>query len=397
MNGVHFNFCLPTKIKFGWDLIEETGSEISRFGRKVIIVTGKSAMKRSGLLDKVIKSLSVSTNDFKIYSSVEPEPTVEQIDNAYTFLREYKPDVIIALGGGSTIDFAKALSILFTNQGSIWDYVKIKEKIVKKIVNPSIPLIAIPTTAGTGSEVTPFCVITNKKKLIKKGIRSQFIYPKIALLDPSTLNYLSKKLIAYTGMDAFAQALESLTSKKANVFTNIFSIRALKLISKSLVKLYRNSENVEVKSDMMLGSLLAGISIGQIDVGLAHAMAQSLGSYYKIPHGLAVAILTPSTMSFNVKYQPERFQILTDIFRHYLHINNNKPKACINIVEKMLIEMGIYSDASKINILKKNIPFVAKNALDIGSIKNNIKEVSKNEIEKIYYQALNKISNLKNK
>lgn len=387
MRKYQFKFFFPTRIEFGLDNIERVGKEAVLFGKQAIIVTGKKAMKRTGILQKVIERLSENNVSYVLYDKVEQDPTVKQIDEAYSLLKGYDVDVIIALGGGSTIDVAKALSILFTNYGSIWDYVNLEERSAKDITIPTIPVIAIPTTAGTGSEATPFCVVTHEKTLMKKGIQSRHLYPKVALLDPTTLIFMSKPLIAYTGMDAFAQALESFISKKANVLTDMISFEALELTSRSLIRSYQNTEDIASKADMMLGACLAGISIGQIDVGLAHAMAQALGAHYKIPHGLAVAALTPTTMFFNIAYELTKFQKLTNMMKKYFDICDDRSEGCVQAVEKILKELNLSSEIDEIEISRLDVIKMAKTAMSIGSIRTNIKEVTRKDIEDIYIKT----------
>jgi len=225
------------------------------------------------------------------------------VDKAGEIVRKLKPDMIIGLGGGSALDAAKAVALLATNPGSIEDY-----EGKGKYKSPPLPVLAIPTTCGTASEVTWVSVVTHTERMFKMSIKGPLMFPAVALVDPDLLLTLPPPLIASTGMDALTHAIEAYTVKPATFMTDIFARESLKLIFQSLESAYRDIKNdKEARKKIMLGSMIAGMAFGNSDVGAVHCIAEAVGSLYDTPHGVANSVFLPYVMEFNLPAAKSRY------------------------------------------------------------------------------------------
>lgn len=293
-------FRVPTKIIFGSgcsarlrDAVEE---EIA-FSR-LLLVTDKG-IADAGILEKINSQLG----DVVLFDEVEPNPKSSTVNKAGDLARKLKPDLVMGLGGGSAMDAAKAVALLATNKGVIEDY----EGRAKYTV-PPLPVLAVPTTCGTGSEVTWVTVVTDTERRFKMSIKGPALFPKIALVDPDLLMTLPPPLVASTGMDALTHAVEAYTAKPATFLTDLFASEALKLIFSSLEEAFDDIlNNHTARENQMKGSLMAGIAFGNSDVGAVHCLAEAVGSLYDTPHGVANALFLPYVMEFNLQAAVSRY------------------------------------------------------------------------------------------
>ncbi|MBP1768314.1 MAG: alcohol dehydrogenase, class [Candidatus Aminicenantes bacterium] len=283
---------MPTEIVFGAGTIGELGRITSQRLRssRPLLVTDKGVVA-AGLAARVLQHLT----PLAVFSEIEPNPKLETVDRGGELARELKPDLVIGLGGGSVLDAAKAIALLAANTGRIEDY-----EGREKYKSAPLRVLAIPTTCGTGSEVTWVSVITHAGRKFKMSIKGPLMYPAVALVDPDLLTTLPSQLVASTGFDALTHAVEAYTAKPATVFTDALAWESLRLIFRSLPEAYPDiGENSAAREGMMLGSLLAGMAFGNSDVGAVHCLAESIGALYDTPHGVANAVLLPFVMEFN--------------------------------------------------------------------------------------------------
>jgi alcohol dehydrogenase len=293
-------FQVPTKIFFGPGEISQLKEivETELQAKKPFLVTDKG-IRESGIVDKV----SSRFPEIPLTDEIEQNPKHPTIDKTGDLVRELKPDLIIGLGGGSALDAAKAIALLATNPGNIEDY-----EGRAKYKNPPLPVLAIPTTCGTASEVTWVAVITHTERKFKMSIKGPLMFPAVALVDPDLLTTLPPALVASTGMDALTHAIEAYTVKPASYITDIFARASLKYIFQSIEEAYDDiRENTRARERIMLGSMLAGFAFGNSDVGAVHCIAESVGSMLDIPHGVANAIFLPFVMEFNMPVSARRF------------------------------------------------------------------------------------------
>jgi alcohol dehydrogenase class IV len=280
---------------------KEVGTFAKQLGRKVLIVTDAN-LEKIGLLADIKASLEAAGIGYSVYDKVVMEPVIEYVEDGLQAFRDARADLVVAVGGGSPIDTGKAIAALSRNIGEISDYMG-----ANKIGNPSAPLIAIPTTAGTGSEVTPFTIITNTDTDVKMLIASPHILPTVALVDPLMTLRMPRGITAATGLDALTHAIEAYVSVKAQPITDTFALQAIRLISANLRKAWSNPDNLEARSRVLMGALQAGLAFANSSVALVHGMARPIGAYFHVAHGLSNAVLLPAIIEFSVSGNPRRY------------------------------------------------------------------------------------------
>jgi alcohol dehydrogenase len=284
----NFHFALPTQIKFGCGASSNIAEVVLHYqGRNVLVVTD-IGVRKAGLVDPIVTRLTKAKFIVTVFDEIEANPSNSTIDHAAELASRQKVDVIVAIGGGSSIDAAKGIAAVVGGGGGILDYIGMDH------VPPSaLPLIAIPTTAGTGSEVTNWAIITDPVRKVKKGVGSLFIAPRIALIDPEVTVSLPPGITAATGIDALTHAIEAYTARCANPVSDAMALYAIELIGKHLDASTIDGRNLEARSGMLLGSLLAGMAFGNSDTAAVHSLAEALGGMFDVAHGVANAIFLP--------------------------------------------------------------------------------------------------------
>jgi len=298
-----FSFEMPTRSEYGMGVVKNLPAEVSRLGvRKVMVVTDEGV--REALADDaVIRPLKEAGTDALVFDGVEPNPKDRNVEEGASIAREYGAEALVALGGGSPIDCAKAIAVLVSRGGD-----KIKKYEGKTAVTrPVLPWIAVPTTAGTGSEVTFSSVITDTEAKYKMTVKSPLMAAKVALVDPELTFTVPAFVTASTGVDALTHAIEAYTVTCSEPISDAVALQAISLISRSLRDAVGDGRNAEARDGMMMGSLLAGIAFSHSDVGSVHCMAEALGGIYDLPHGVCNAILLPYVMEYNMEYCLERY------------------------------------------------------------------------------------------
>lgn len=377
-------FQAPGKIIYGDGALEQAGAEASAFGEKAFVITGKNSARRSGLLDKLLANLEVAGMQAAVFAGVDPDPGVETIARAVEEANKWGSRVIVALGGGSALDAAKAVSIMLTNPGTIADYEH------KAPSLPGVPVLAIPTTAGTGSEVSRYTVITDRARQVKMLIGSPHLIPKIAILDPLLTLGMPPAVTAATGMDALTHAIEAYISTAAQPATDLQALSAIRLIGGSLVKATVSGDNLEARGNMLLAQMQAGLAFSNSSVALVHALARPLGARLGVPHGLANAILLPTVMEFNRPSCPER---LTDVAAALgepidgLSLRKSSTRA-VRAMAELLRETGLPGTLSQVGVTGEIIPLLARDAIQSGSVLFNPRRPTEEEIADLYRLAL---------
>lgn len=286
-------FQVPTRIYFGSGMVSRAGEIVEEHfkGATLFLVTDRGIID-SGIADKVLSQFP----GIQVFDEVEQNPKHNTVNKAGEIVRKLKPDVVIGLGGGSALDAAKSIALLATNTGAIEDY-----EGKGKYNTAPLPIIAVPTTCGTASEVTWVSVVTHTERLFKMSIKGPAMFPAVALVDPDLLITLPSPLIASTGMDALTHAVEAYTVKAATFMTDIFARESLNLTFHSLERAYRNiKDDQEARIMIMKGSMIAGMAFGNSDVGGVHCIAEAVGSLYDTPHGVANSVFLPYVMEFNL-------------------------------------------------------------------------------------------------
>ncbi|MHA2225734.1 MAG: iron-containing alcohol dehydrogenase [Candidatus Hodarchaeales archaeon] len=296
---MNFELLQTPKIIFGLEKFNNIGTLIKELGSRALIVANASALQKNLNTREIIQnSSSIDGFEFEYYI-IKGEPSIEIIDAGVNKAKEFETDVIIGLGGGSAIDAGKAIGCLFTNDGSAKDYLEVIGK-GSIITQPSLPTIAIPTTAGTGSEVTKNAVILAKKEKFKASIRSPFLIPQITIIDPTLMIYLSPSVTATCGMDALTQLIEAYTSNNSNQITDSLAILGIEKASKFLLTAYDEGNSLDARTNMALASLLSGICLANAGLGAVHGFASPMGGL-EIPHGVICAALLAPTVEANIQ------------------------------------------------------------------------------------------------
>jgi alcohol dehydrogenase len=299
-----FTFFTPTRIEYGAGKVSQLADAVKNLNsQRPLIITDKGVIK-AGILDSIEKQLKENNIQYKIFSEVESNPRDTSVKKAVELANEHKADLMIGIGGGSSMDTAKCVGMLVTNGGKIHDYFG-----AYKVKKQGLPLITIPTTAGTGSEVSMWAVVTDtrKEKHVKEFLGSPLICPTVAFVDSLLTAGLPPDLTAYTGMDALSHAIEGYVCLVAEPIADTIALYSISLIADSLAPATMNGKNLEARDNMMLGSLMAGITLGNTDCGAVHCLGHAIGGLYDVHHGLAMAIFMPYVMEYNLGACPEKF------------------------------------------------------------------------------------------
>ena len=289
-----FEFATAGRILFGAGRLDEAGPLVAGFGTRVLVVTGSNTGRAAPLLSRL--------EEVETYNQVFPvpgEPTTETIQKGVAAARSFNAEVIVAMGGGSAIDAGKAIAAVATNPGDLFDHLEVIGK-ARPLIQPPLPFIAIPTTAGTGAEVTRNAVIASAEHRVKVSLRSPLMLPRLAIIDPLLTHDLPAAVTAATGMDALTQLLEPFVSIKANPLTDGFCREGLVRAGRSLERAYRNGDDGEARNDMALASLLGGLALANAGLGVVHGFAGPIGGRFDAPHGTVCAALLASAVSTNV-------------------------------------------------------------------------------------------------
>lgn len=301
MNPFQFHF--PTLAKCGAGLADQAGALLKPYLDGPLLVVTDQGLIDAGILAGFFASLEQAGIDYQLFCAVEANPGTDVLDAAVALLKQRNCTAVIGVGGGSSIDTAKGVAAMATNPGNILDY-----EGYDKLTQPPLPIFAIPTTSGTGSECTASTVFTNKRTLFKTVIVSPRLFPRLAILDPALTLKLPAAITAATGMDALTHAIESYVSRQANPISQAMALQAIRMIAGSLEKTYFVGTDMAAREQMLLGSFLAGVAFSQSKLGNVHAISHTFGGVFNIPHGIANAALLPYVIKFNLPACPERFR-----------------------------------------------------------------------------------------
>ncbi len=385
MIGNFRNFQLKTSIVFGRGSIESLGQLAQERGAEKFLLVADSALSPDGLLEPAIRSLTDAGLQGALFQEIEPEPYLDNADSAADMGRQIQADLVVGIGGGSAMDTAKAAAMLITNEGGAGDYVGLE-----LVQAPGVPTIMVPTTAGTGSEVTFTAVFTNRETSSKGGINSWFLFPDVALLDPELTVSLPSDVTAYTGMDALTHAIESVTSRSSTVFTEALALTAVRLIGENLRAAVFHGDDVAARENMLMASLLAGMALADAGVGAAHALAYPLGGHYRVPHGLANAILIPYVMEFNLPAAEQQFALIAASLGEPVSglPRRRAAAAAVDAVQSLCRDIGVPESLLDIGIPKSDIPTLVQSALKVTRpVENNPRTLGHDEAGKIYDRA----------
>jgi alcohol dehydrogenase class IV len=382
-------FYNPTRIIFSEGATGEVGPHAAALGAKRVMVISDPGVTRAGLTEPVVKSITGAGLGAEVYQDVEPDPRIEIVERALAAYTENKCDLLVAVGGGSSMDTAKAAAILATNPGQLRSY-----EGWEKFKNPPAPLFAVPTTVGTASEVTPFLVITDPEAKFKFTIGSPLAAPRIAFLDPLLVLGLPGNVTASTGMDALTHAVESYTSLLSTPISEGLALHAIRLLAGNIRAAVANSSNVQAMTAMLVGANVAGLAFSNTRLGNVHAMAHPLGAFWHIPHGVANALMLPHVLEFNALACPARMieiaQAMGEPVATLAAAGATEADLALRAaaaVRKLETDVGIPARLQDLGVDKSSIPDMAQDAMKSANIAINPRKTTINEIIGLYEKA----------
>ena len=380
-----YKFLMPSLSLMGVDCLKQFGEEVKSLGfKKALLVTDKVLME-IGTAKKVLDVLESKDVQYAIYDGVKPNPTVSAVNEGLAILKENNCDFVISLGGGSAHDCAKGIALLASNGGEIKDY-----EGIDKSKYPQLPLIGINTTAGTGSEMTSFCIITDEERHIKMSIVDKHVTPIIAGNDPMLMVGMPKGLTAATGMDALTHCIEAYVSTAATPITDACAEKGIELVSKYLLRAVENGQDLEARDMMAYAEYLGGMAFNNASLGYVHAMAHQLGGFYNLPHGVCNAVLLPYVEEYNKEVSYERLARIAKIMGANVDNVSDKEAAdlCIAKIRELSAKVGIPAGLKELGAKEEDLETLATNALKDACALTNPKQGNVEEVIAIFKKAM---------
>ena len=390
---MEFSYFLPVNIQFGWNKVDNVADFAAPYGKKALIVTGRTSAKKSGLYDRVVEKLDAAHIGHVLFDQVDANPlTTTALDGA-ALAKSESCDMVIAIGGGSIMDCAKGIAFMAVNDGDINDYI-----FNRKTSDNALPLIVIPTTCGTGSEGNGFGVLTNPETGDKKSLRCNAIVPKVSIVDPAVMGTMPPHVLASVGFDALCHNIEAYTSKTAQPFTDALAHYAVILLAQYLVPLYKHVKAIangqeavlnkkqltKAWESVTLASTIGGMVINTAGVTLGHGMEHPASGLKDITHGVGLAVIEPVVVEYTWSANSEKFNSLARIFNHG---DGSELGEALRLI---VHDLDLTTNLTELGFTKKDIPWLVDNVYVVatGNIANTVAEVSRNDIEVLYKKML---------
>ena len=390
---MEFSYFLPVNIQFGWNKVDNVAEFAAPYGKKALIVTGRTSAKKSGLYDRVVAKLDAAHIEHVLFDQVDANPlTTTALDGA-ALAKSESCDMVIAIGGGSIMDCAKGIAFMAVNDGDINDYI-----FNRKTSDNALPLIVIPTTCGTGSEGNGFGVLTNPETGDKKSLRCNAIVPKVSIVDPAVMGTMPPHVLASVGFDALCHNIEAYTSKTAQPFTDALAHYAVILLAQYLVPLYKHVKAIangqeavlnkkqltKAWESVTLASTIGGMVINTAGVTLGHGMEHPASGLKDITHGVGLAVIEPVVVEYTWSANSEKFNSLARIFNHG---DGSELGEALRLI---VHDLDLTTNLTELGFTKKDIPWLVDNVYVVatGNIANTVAEVSRNDIEVLYKKML---------
>lgn len=374
-----FNYHLPVNLVFGRGRVAELGSIAKTYGKKALIVTGKGSTKKSGLLDRAVKYLEEAGLESVLFDNVSQNPLTTTAMEGAEFAKENGCDVVVALGGGSIMDCAKAIAFLAVNDGDINDY--IFNRLVSDV---ALPLILVPTTGGTGSEGNGFAVLTNPDNGDKKSLRCNAIVAKASIIDSELMETMPKHILASVGFDALCHCMEAYISKIAQPMTDMLALQGMELIGANLLKVYQGNGDAEAWDAVTWASTIGGMVINTAGVTVPHGMEHPASGLRNIVHGRGLAALTPPVIEESIKGAPEKFAAISRC------LGGKDETDCADRVRQLLKDIDLATTLSEQGILPEDIDWMVENCFKVSAagIANHPVTFDREDIKRLYEKAM---------
>ncbi len=387
MNG--FDYCIPTDFYVGPGRFEYLGRLGRSIGKKALIVCSKNALSRDGIGEKINTMAREEGLEYEVYDNVLPNPTTTIVDRGAELFHSSGCVLLIAIGGGSSIDTAKGIAAAAYNERPVWDF--INPGGIRADLKGAFPIIAVPTTSGTGSEADGSAVIINPESSLKPSFKSRYIYPKYSIIDPMLIISLPRSMTASTGIDAFCQSVECYTGPMATPVSDLFAYESLKLSIGNLIKVFEDGGDIEARSNMAWAAALSGMAMATSSVSLVHALEHPLSGRYNVTHGDGLAALLPSFVEFGYRYNPRKYADIAKLFiSDFDNINEMTLASMLKDEVTMLLEsLGKKITLKELGVAREDIEMLSKDAQKTltGALKNFQREVSFEDIANLYMMS----------
>ncbi|GGJ08281.1 alcohol dehydrogenase [Alicyclobacillus cellulosilyticus] len=380
-----FRYELPTAVEFGNGAIAGLPDYVRGLGGRRVLVVCDPGVVQAGVAERVCATLREAALPFVMFTDVEPDPDIDAIASGTMTAKAEGCDLVVGVGGGSSLDTAKAIGLMMKNPGDIRDYVGIN-----KVPGPGAPVIAIPTTAGTGSEVTIWSVLRDKRQQVKLSVGSRFNCPALALCDPELTLTLPPHITAATGMDALTHAVESFVNTATQPISEALAMQAMRFIHESLRVAVVRGRDLRARHDMLLASLIAAMAFNPTRLGLAHALALPLGARFGIPHGLVNAILLPEVMAFNLVANLEKFRTVAWLLGERVEglALRDAAERAVWAVRRLKEDIGIQQTLTDFGVAEEHLDAVAAEAMESGNVPVNPRQATQEDLKAICRAAM---------
>ncbi|MFC1739448.1 iron-containing alcohol dehydrogenase [Planctomycetota bacterium] len=383
----NFNYYQPTEIRFGCGRVNEVGEVAAKYGKRCLLVTVPALTALEAAVKKVKASLENAGVDVAHFDGVIPNPTTQSITAGAKAAKAHKADVILGLGGGSSMDTAKAIAVEATHEGTSWDYLWFSET---QPTEKTLPVIVVSTTSGTGSQVTQVAVITNTEKRDKSAIYNPIVYPRVSIVDSELMLTVPEHITASTGFDVFAHAFETYIHPNASPYTDMIAKEAIQLVVKYLPAAVKDGQNIEARTAMAWADTLAGLCIANAGVTLPHGMGMAIGGMYPhVMHGEALAVTYPDFMRYTYKSAIRQFAAIGRIFNRGFEPENDETaaeKSCDEI-DKFLKEIGMWFTLEELKLPEDELPQLAKQCLVLPDYKSNPRVATLEDVTELLKQS----------
>jgi len=375
-----FNYFQPTEIRFGSGRTAEVAEVVGRYGKHCLVVTTPPEGKLADIYTRVISLLKDGGIDVAHFDGVVPNPTTDCITDGAKMAKEFGAEVVVGLGGGSSMDAAKAIAVECTHEGTAWDYRWFKET---QPSEKTLPIVAVTTTSGTGSEVTQVGVLTNPAEKDKSAIYNSIVYPRVAIVDPELTLSVPASITAQTGFDVFAHAFESYLHPAASPYTERMALEAIRLVAENLPAAVKDGSDLKAREGMAWANTLAGLCIANAGVTLPHGVGMTIGGYCpQVAHGQALAIVYPEFTRYTYTYAVEKFATMGRIFEPALEKETDDvaaKKSC-GVVDGFLKKIDLWLSLEGLGVTKEEIVLIADHSQVLPDYQNNPRVATRDEI-----------------
>ena len=378
-------FFIPSVNMIGSGCLEDAAKTMKEHGLHHALIVTDKVLNGIGVVAQVQSLLAAQNIESCVYDGTNPNPTTENVKQGLALLREHHCDCVVSLGGGSPHDCAKGIALVAANGGEIKDY-----EGVDRSAKPQLPVVAINTTAGTASEMTRFCIITDEARHIKMAIVDKHVTPILSVNDPHLMAGMPKGLTAATGMDALTHAIEAYVSSAANPITDACALKAATMIAESLRDAVNDGQNMQARENMAYAQFLAGMAFNNASLGYVHAMAHQLGGFYNLPHGVCNAVLLPHVQEFNTQVAAGRLKdIAAAMGVNIAGLNDEQgAAACIAAIRQLAKDVGIPAGLRDLQVKEEDFATLATNALNDACGFTNPIQASHEQIVAIFKAAM---------